>query len=75
MAAARRQIVTAGLREMTMRLGELNADRGAIVFVSEGFPRDDPGAARGALRISRASSARRADSTWPIYTFNPAAAG
>src|SRR6185436_8124765 len=41
-AAARRQIVTAGLRELTMRLGELRADRGVVVLVSEGFPRDAP---------------------------------
>ena len=61
--AARRQIVTAGLRELTMRMGELNADRGVIVLVSEGFPRDVP-RREGAFRICRASSAHPADSTW-----------
>jgi VWFA-related protein len=69
-AAARRQIVTAALRELTMRLGELKADRGVIVFVSEGFPRDAPAPrTRGAdlQGVVRASSRF----SLAAYTFNP----
>jgi VWFA-related protein len=69
-AGARRQIVTAALRELTMRLGELKADRGVIVFVSEGFPRDASGArSRGAdlQGVVRASSRFGL----AAYTFNP----
>jgi VWFA-related protein len=71
-AAARRQIVTAGLRELTMRLGELQADRGVIVLVSEGFSREPPALrTRGAdlQGIVRASSRFNVSA----YTFNPAA--
>jgi VWFA-related protein len=38
--AARGQIVFSGLRALTMRLGELDTGRSAIVIVSEGFARD-----------------------------------
>ena len=70
-SAARRQIVNAGLRELTMRMGELNADRGVIVLVSEGFPRDGP-APRG--RIQDLQGIVRASSRFhlAIYTINPA---
>lgn len=70
--AARRQIVHAGLRELTMRMGELNADRGVVVLVSEGFPRDTP-APRG--RIQDLQGVVRASSRFhlAIYTINPAA--
>jgi VWFA-related protein len=73
-AAARRQIVTAGLRELTMRLGELRADRGVVVLVSEGFPRDAPSPrSRGTdlQGVVRASS--RFNVT--AYTLNPALNG
>jgi VWFA-related protein len=69
--AARRQIVTAGLRELTMRLGELQVDRGVIVLVSEGFPREAPAPrSRGAdlQGVVRASSRFNLST----YTFNPA---
>jgi VWFA-related protein len=71
-SAARRQIVIAGLRELTMRLGDLEADRGAIVFVSEGFPRDVSPAGRQA-RIPDLQSLVRAASRFqlPLHTFNP----
>ena len=72
-ASARRQIVVSGLREMVMRLGELQADRAVIVFVSEGFPRDALPAFR-ALRFPGVDGLARATSRFhvPIYTFNPA---
>lgn len=71
-AVARRQIVTAGLRELTMRLGEIKADRGVIVFVSEGFPRDAPmprtrgGDLQGVVRASSRFNVS-------FYAFDPAA--
>ena len=70
--AARRQIVTAALREMTMRIGELNAERAALVFVSEGFARDVP-APRGRADLQ---GVVRASSRFHLatYTFNPTAA-
>ena len=75
-ATARRQIVTADLRELTMRLGELKPDRGIIVFVSEGFPRDSVPSGRSS-RIAELDGVARAASRYhlPIYTLNPAAAG
>jgi VWFA-related protein len=73
-AAARAQIVTAGLRELTLRFGELQPDRGVVVLLSEGFPR---GAAvtRGA-RGQDLQGVVRASSRFHLsmYTFNPAAA-
>lgn len=73
-SAARRQIVTAALRELTMHLGDLDADRAALVLVSEGFPRDSPAAPRG--RAVDLQGIVRASSRFhlPAYTFNPAAA-
>jgi VWFA-related protein len=70
-ARARRQIVTAGLRELTIRLGDLKADRAVLVLVSEGFARDTPAPrSRGAdlHGVVRASSRFNL----AAYTFNPA---
>lgn len=72
--AARAQIVTAALRELTLRLGELRADRGVVVLFSEGLR--DP----SALRAGRGQDLQgvvRASSRFhlSIYTFNPAARG
>ncbi len=71
-SAARRQIVSAGLRELTMRLGELNANRAALVLVSEGFARDIP-APRG--RGADLQGVVRASSGFHLatYAFNPTA--
>jgi len=73
--SARRQIVGADLRELTMRLGGLQADRGAIVLVSEGFPRESPPASRG-MRLPDLDGVVRAASRYhvPIYTVNPSLA-
>ncbi len=75
-AAARRQIVVSGLREMVMRLGELEADRAVIVFVSEGFSRESIPALRS-LRFPGVEGLARASSRFhvPMYTFDPAIAG
>lgn len=71
-ARARRQIVTAGLRELTMRIGELQADRGVLVLVSEGFPRDNNLADREG-RIADLQGVVRAASRFHLamYTLNP----
>jgi VWFA-related protein len=71
--AARIQIVTAALRELTLRLGELEADRGVLVLFSEGFPRDNVGSRS---RIPDLQGVVRAASRFHLatYTFNPAAA-
>lgn len=70
--AARTQIVTAGLRELTLRLGELQADRGVVVLVSEGFARDNP--APRSPRGQDLQGVVRASGRFhlSIYTFNPA---
>jgi VWFA-related protein len=75
-AAARRQIVTADLRELTMRLGELKADRAVIVFASEGFPREAAPSGRSG-RIAELDGVAHAASRYhlPIYTLNPVLAG
>ena len=74
-AVARRQIVGAVLRELTMRVGELKADRGVIVLVSEGFQRDTTPSGRGA-RIPELDGVARAANRYhlPIYTVNPSIA-
>ena len=73
--AARRQIVGADLRELTMRLGDVQADRGVIVLVSEGFARESPPGAR-ASRIPDLDGVVRAASKYhlAIYTLNPSLA-
>ena len=70
--AARRQIVTAGLRELSLRLGELQADRGVIVLVSEGFPREPLPGGRPS-RLPDLQGLVRASSRYhvAIYTLNP----
>jgi len=72
---ARRQIVTAGLRELSMRLGELQADRGVIVLVSEGFPREPLPGGRSS-RLPDLQGLVRASSRYhlAIYTLNPSTA-
>jgi VWFA-related protein len=72
---ARRQIVTAGLRELSMRLGELEADRGVIVLVSEGFPREPLPGGRSS-RLPDLQGLVRASSRYhlAIYTLNPSTA-
>ena len=69
-AGARTQIVTAALRELTLRLGELQADRGVVVLVSEGLR--DPAATR-AGRTQELQGVAHASSRFhlAVYTFNP----
>lgn len=70
--AARRTIVMDKLNALALRLGEMQADRAILVFVSEGFP-DAPGHA--ASGTSAAQQVIRASSQFhfPIYSFHPAA--
>ena len=70
-AAARAQIVTAALRELTLRLGDLQADRGVVVLVSEGFARET--AAPRGTRVQDLQGVVRASSRFhlALYTFNP----
>jgi VWFA-related protein len=72
--AARQRIVRASLRELGVRLSELNADWAVLVLLSEGFP-PDPTAPDG--RLSDLWSLVRASSQFhfSIYTFNPAGPG
>lgn len=71
-STARLQIVAAALRELTLHLGDLEADRAALVLVSEGFPRETPAAPSG--RSMELQGLVRASSRFhlPTYTFNPA---
>ena len=73
-SAARAQIVSAGLRELTLRLGDVHADRGVIVLVSEGFRRN-AGPPRG-TGVPNLQGLVRASSRFhlAVYTFNPGAA-
>ena len=75
-AAARRQIVVSGLREIVSRLGELQADRAVVLLASEGFSRDSLPAFRS-LRFPGIDGLPRASSRFdvPMYTFNPAMTG
>jgi len=67
---ARAQIVTTGLREMIMAMGELRPARGAIVLISEGFSAT---AASERRRLPDWQGLARASSHFnlPIYTFDP----
>ena len=67
---ARAQIVTTGLREMIMAMGELRPARGAIVLISEGFSGT---VANERRRLPDWEGLARASSHFnlPIYTFDP----
>jgi VWFA-related protein len=67
---ARMQIVTTGLRELTMRIGELRPARGAIILVSERLART-PGAQRRRLPDWQGLGRAASHFDLPIYTFDP----
>jgi VWFA-related protein len=70
--AARVQLVTVALNELAMQLGELNANRAAVVLFSEGFQRAAP-VRRGSRLIDLQGLLRAASRFhFPVYTFNPA---
>ena len=70
--AARRTIVLDQLHRLALRLGEMQADRAILVFVSEGFSEAPQSAAS---RTSTAQQILRASSLFhfPIYSFHPEA--
>jgi VWFA-related protein len=68
---ARMQIVTTGLRELTMRIGELRPVNGAIILVSERLARA-PGAQRRRLPDWQGLARAASHFDLPIYTFDPA---
>jgi VWFA-related protein len=70
--AARVQLVTVALNELAMQLGELNADRAAVVLFSEGFERSAP-VRRGSRLIDMQGLLRAASRFhFAVYAFNPA---
>ncbi len=68
-AAGRAQIVAAALRSLTLRLGDLHADRPVLVIISDGLPPDaGPRGGRADLQgLVRAAS----QSHLAIYAFSP----
>jgi VWFA-related protein len=73
-AAARAQIVTVALTELALRLGELGADRAALVLVSEGFQRGTQGLSRRQGRLPDLLGVARAASRFhfAVYALSPA---
>ena len=67
---ARAQIVTTGLREMIMAMGELHPARGAIVLISEGFS-GTPASERRRLPDWQGLARAASHFNLPIYTFDP----
>jgi VWFA-related protein len=68
--SARAQIVTTGLRELTMKMGDLRPTRCALVLISEGFVRG-PGAERRRLPDWQSLARAASHFSLPIYTFDP----
>jgi VWFA-related protein len=68
--SARAQIVTTGLRELTMKMGDLQPTRGALVLISEGFVRG-PGAERRRLPDWQSLARAASHFSLPIYTLDP----
>lgn len=71
--AARAQLMTVALTELSLHIGELGADRAAIVLVSEGFDRPASSTRRQG-RLPDLQSVVRAASRFhfTLYAFNPA---
>ena len=67
---ARAQIVTTGLRELTMKIGDLNPTRGALVLISEGFVKG-PGAERRRLPDWQSLARAASHFSLPIYALDP----
>jgi VWFA-related protein len=68
--SARAQIVTTGLRELTMKMGDLQPSRGVLVVISEGFVRG-PGAERRRLPDWQSLARAASHFSLPIYTLDP----
>jgi VWFA-related protein len=76
-AAARAQIVTVALTELAMQLGELGADRAALVLVSEGFQRGTQGLSRRQGRLPDLQGVARAAGRFhfAVYALSPGDVG
>jgi len=70
---ARAQIVMSGLRALTMRVGELEGDLGAIVLVSEGFNGEVPRSRERRLPDLQGLVRAASRSRLLLYAFDPAA--
>jgi VWFA-related protein len=72
-AAARAQIVTLALTELAVQLGELRADRAALVLVSEGFQPGAQGLSRRQGRLPDLQGVARAASRFhfAVYALSP----
>jgi VWFA-related protein len=68
-AAARAQIVTLALTELAVQLGELRADRAALVLVSEGFQRGTQGLSRRQGRLPDLQGVARAASRFHFAVY------
>ena len=67
---ARAQIVTTGLRELTMKIGDLHPTRGALVLISEGFVKG-PGAEQRRLPDWQSLARAASHFSLPIYALDP----
>jgi VWFA-related protein len=72
-AAARAQIVTLALTELAVQLGELGAERAALVLVSEGFERGTQGLSRRQGRLPDLQGVARAAGRFhfAVYALSP----
>jgi hypothetical protein len=68
--SARAQIITTGLRELTMTMGELAPARGALVLISEGFV-EGAGVERRRLPDWQGLARAASHFNLPVYTFDP----
>jgi VWFA-related protein len=69
--AARAQIVISGLRALTMRMGELEGGRAALILVSEGFTADVPRTRERRLPDMPGLASAASRSTVAFYAFDP----
>lgn len=72
-ASARAQIVTLALTEIAVQLGEIQAERAALVLVSEGFRRGTQGISRRQGRLPDLQGVVRAASRYhfSVYALSP----
>jgi VWFA-related protein len=69
--SARGQVVITALRELAMRMGELEPTRAALLVVTEDFARDGGGARQRRLPDWQGLSRIAGHFNFPIYTFDP----
>ena len=69
--SARGQVAITALRELAMRMGELEPTRAALLVVTEDFARDGAGARQRRLPDWQSLSRIAGHFNFPIYTFDP----